>query len=131
MGGGGDPMGGGGGGLDALLGGGPEMGGGMPGGEPMGGGMPGGDPTGGGGGMPGLEGIGPEQLQMLLAAIQEAQTTPEAVEAGAVGKAASLLRQKQASGEIGKHTEWRPKTAAQAQRYQAVLNYIKEVSKVN
>jgi hypothetical protein len=126
--------------MQALMGGGggaPPEAGGMPGmgGPPEGGGMPGmgGPPE--GGGMPGMGGdmggmmgqIGPEELEMLLAALQEAQVNPEALEAGAAAKAASALKQKQASGQL-QRTEWRPKTAAEAQRYQAILNFVQEIA---
>jgi hypothetical protein len=144
--------------MQALMGGGgeapPDAGGGMPGmggpppeaggmpgmgGPPEGGGMPGmgGPPPEMGGGMPGMGGppegggmggqIGPEELQMLLAALQEAGIDPAALEAGATAKAAQALKQKQASGEL-QRTEWRPKTAEEAQRYQAVLNYVQEIA---
>ena len=61
--------------------------GGMGGGPEMGGGMPGG-PEGGE--------IGPQELQMLAAALQEAGIDPAALEAGAAAKAAHALRRKQA-----------------------------------
>lgn len=132
--------------LEALLGGGmpPEGGGdpmmgGMPpeGGDPMMGGMPpeGGDVPGAedamagmAGGMPPEQG-GDDEMAMLQAALAEAGIPPEALEATAAAKAARDLkayRAKQASSGERK-SDWRPKSAEQAKRYQATLNYIKEL----
>ncbi len=143
--GGGDPMGGGMPGMEEMggggmpgMGGGPEMGGGggmpgmggggmpgMGGGPEMGGGMPGmgGDPmmSGGGGGGE----IGEEQLAMLAAALDEAGITPEQLEMAATQKAAYSL--KKAASAVERTSKWRPKTAAEASRYQSILNHVREV----
>lgn len=118
--------------LAALLGGaggspeaGPEMGGEVP---------PTGDVPGAeeavadmGGGEPGVEG-GDDELAMLEAALAEAGIPPEALEAQAAAKAAAALKQKRAEKEAAaKKPAWRPKTAEQARRYQATLNYIREL----
>jgi len=109
-----------GGGLAGLLGGqaGPAEGG-----MPPEAGMP---PEGGMEGGMGLEGLTEEDLAMLLAALQQQGIAPEQFEAKAAEKAAKALSQKLASGES--LTEWKPKTAAQAQQLQRLVNYVKEVA---
>ena len=87
---------------------------------PEGGGMP---PEGGG---MGLEGLSEEDLAMLLAALQQVGIGPEQFEAKAAQKAAQALNRKLASGES--LTSWKPKTAAQAQQLQRLVNYVKEVA---
>jgi len=66
---------------------------------------------------------------MLQQALAEAGIPPEALEAQASAKAAAALkahRAKQAASGDRK-SDWRPKTAAQAKRYQMMLNYVKEL----
>lgn len=143
-GGGGDPMGGGmppGEDPMAAMGGGDPMGGGAPpiGGDPMGGGAPpmggtppmGGDPMGGGmGGDPAAE-----ELAMLLAALQQAGIDPAMLEAGAQAKAASFLamnarkaQEKQAAA--ADTTQWQPKTAEEAQKFQNLIKVVREMAAV-
>ncbi len=148
----GDPSGAGGaGGGMPMPGGDPGMGGGAPGGMPpgggappmdpsMGGGAPGGMPPGGAPGMPGdpaaagggmdLGSLTPEQMQMLLAVLQQAQVSPEALEASATAKAAALLRQgwKPTGAEKAAATAWKPKNAAEQKQAQAMFDYVMELT---
>lgn len=104
----------------------PGMGGGLPGAEGglpgMGGGLPGAE-----GGLPGAEGgLGEEELAMLIAALQQAGITPDAFEAAASARAAKTLQECQKQG--GAKVAWQPKTAAEAQALQRMVNYVKEVT---
>ena len=83
------------------------------------GGMP---PEGGGG----LGGISEEDLAMLLAALQQEGIAPEQFEAKAAAHAAKQLTQKQASNKP--LTDWKPKTAAEAQQLQRLIGYVREVA---
>ena len=82
------------------------------------GGAPGGAAGGGPGGLPpaadAAGGAGAPKMASLL----------EALEAKATAKAAHILRQKQAGAQPA---SWRPKTAAEAQRYQAMSKYVSEL----
>lgn len=101
-----------------------EMGGGEMGG--MGGGMPGGEMGGmGGGAMGGMGEIGPEELAMLAAALQQLQASPEAFAKASSSKAAKQLYKLAKAGF--QPPQWRPKNAAEGQRFQAIINHISEV----
>lgn len=73
------------------------------------------------GGMPGQE-IDPE---ILMAILQQLQSSPEELEAAAVAKQAALLS-KQASAKSPK-SNWTPKTAAQLKQYRETLGYVREL----
>lgn len=114
------------GGLPGAEGGLPGMGGGLPGAE---GGLPGaeGGVPGAEGGLPGgEEGLGEEELAMLAAALQQAGITPDAFEAAASARAAQVLQTHSKQG--GAKSTWKPKTAAEAQALQRMINYVKEVT---
>jgi hypothetical protein len=118
-----------------MGGGGGDAGGGMPGGMP--GGMGGGDPLAGmggaaggmggdpGRGMGGPPGGGNEQA-MLAEALAQAGIPLEAFQALLAQKQSAALKQ---AGRTPTRGQWRPKTAEEAQQYQAILNYVNEVAR--
>ena len=121
--------------IEALLGGGHGGEGGMGGGADGGagggeGGMPpgAGDMAGGpGGGGEGMH-LSPEDIAMLEHILQQQGVKPEELEAGATAKAAHLLVERQKYAAAKPQANWRPKNAEEAQRYQAITNYIKELT---
>lgn len=106
--------------------------GGAMGGDPLaGGGAPGGDPLGGMGGQ-----LSPEDLAMLLQILQQTGISPDQLQAGAEAKVAQALalgaKQAQArtNGKAADLQQWRPKNAAEAQRFQSMLKTVKEIAAV-
>ena len=118
--------------IQALLGGG-QGGGGMPGAGGAGGGMggPGGDPSGGmgggmGGGAGGVPELSPEDIAMLEHILKSQGHHPEEAEAKAAAQAFRLIAERQKTAGV-KVPEWKPKTAAEAQRYQAMSKFVTEL----
>lgn len=119
----------------------------LAGGGDMGGGeMPGGMPEGMGGDMgplaepsppamgpgpemgPGMGEPNPEDLAMLLQALEQAGVTPQQYEAKAASyfaKAASALDENTRKTLLN----WKPKTAEQGQQLQSMVNHVKEICK--
>lgn len=128
--------------MQGMMGGDGGAGGGMPPADPAaGGGLPGGMPPdaagGAGGGMmpPGDPGMGapgsggdlsPEDLQVLMHVLAQAGVTPEQLEAAAAQKQARLLKAAKAKGQP--IPQWRPKNAAEAQRAEEMLAYVRELT---